>query len=110
MGSAPSIHVRVLVQGELGPTWSAMFSDLAVEPVSVGATLIDGDVPDQAALHGLLAATRDLGLSLIALEAGVMPEFPGGLLQSRPQAIAGSVGPSARTQSGAKRRPSPDGE
>lgn len=74
MGSATGFHVRVLVQGELGPTWSAMFSDLIVEPVSVGTTLIHGEVPDQAALHGLLAAIRDFGLSLISVEAGVIPE------------------------------------
>ncbi|HEY6056567.1 MAG TPA: hypothetical protein VIV06_00970, partial [Candidatus Limnocylindrales bacterium] len=68
MASPAGIYVRVLVQGELGPTWSAAFADLAVDSGSEGMTLISGRLPDQAALHGLLAAVRDLGLSLVSVE------------------------------------------
>jgi hypothetical protein len=61
-------EIRVRVQGELGPTWSAMFSGLCVEPQADGTTLLRGSVQDQAALHGLLGAIRDLGLSIVAAE------------------------------------------
>jgi hypothetical protein len=33
-----------------------------------GDTLLTGPVPDQAALHGLLARVRDLGLVLISIQ------------------------------------------
>ncbi len=61
-------EIRVRVQGELGPAWSAMFAGLRVEPQVDGTTLLAGGVPDQAALHGLLGAIRDLGLSIVAAE------------------------------------------
>jgi len=61
-------QVRVLVQGELPATWSSVFSDLAVTAEPDGTTFISGELADQAAVHGLLAAIRDLGLSLISVE------------------------------------------
>ena len=60
--------MRVRVHGELGPVWSSMFADLRVEPQPDGTTLLMGRVPDQAALHGLLSAIRDLGLSIVDAE------------------------------------------
>ena len=59
--------VEFRVRGELGPSWSAVFADLAVEPGPQDTTIIRGEARDQAALHGLLAAIRDLGLSLISV-------------------------------------------
>jgi hypothetical protein len=61
-------QVRVRVQGELPATWSSVFSDLAVTTEPDGTTLVCGELADQAAVHGLLAAIRDLGLSLISVE------------------------------------------
>jgi len=61
-------QVRVLVQGELPATWSSVSSDLAVTAEPDGTTFISGELADQAAVHGLLAAIRDLGLSLISVE------------------------------------------
>jgi hypothetical protein len=76
MGPPAGFNVRVQVLGELGPTWSAMFADLSAEPGAGGTTLISGEIPDQAALHGLLAAIRDLGLSLLSVET-LVPPNPG---------------------------------
>lgn len=59
--------VRLRVRGELGPAWSEVFEDLAVEPETDGTTIIWGEVRDQAALFGLFAAIRDLGLSPISI-------------------------------------------
>ena len=56
--------LRVL--GFLAPRWSCWFAGLAVE-TSDGETVIVGPVDDQAALHGLLARIRDLGLPLLGL-------------------------------------------
>jgi hypothetical protein len=68
MGRSVRYQVRVRVQGELTPSWSAMFGELAVAAQPDGTTLVTGELSDQAALHGLLGAIRDLGLSLISVD------------------------------------------
>ena len=47
---------------------------MAAEPD--GTTLVSGELADQAAVHGLLAAIRDLGLSLISVETVAIPSRP----------------------------------
>jgi len=58
-------HVRV--KGELGPEWADWLGDLTVTQEAEGVTLLTCDLPDQAALHGLLRKLRDLGLPLISI-------------------------------------------
>jgi hypothetical protein len=73
-------QVRIRVAGQLPPTWSDVLGDLAVAADPDGTTLLHGEVPDQAALHGLLDAIRDLGLALISVDivAGRRPSMPMG--------------------------------
>jgi len=73
MQRAIRYRVRVQVQGEVAPGWSAVLGELAVIPELDGTTLITGELPDQAAVHGLLGSIRDLGLSLIAAETAAIP-------------------------------------
>ena len=54
--------------------WSAWFDGLQITSEPDGVTLIAGPVTDQAALHGLLAKVRDLGLPLISVHR-VAPEI-----------------------------------
>ena len=58
---------EIEVGGHLGINWFDWFDDITVECKS-GITNITIDVVDQAALHGLLARIRDLGLPLISLQ------------------------------------------
>jgi hypothetical protein len=55
------------VGGVLDPGWSAWFEGLRVSSDQAGQTVIAGPVADQAALHGLLAKIRDLGLPLLSV-------------------------------------------
>jgi hypothetical protein len=73
MHRATRYQVRVRVRGELAPGWSAVLADLAVVPGLDGTTLVSGELPDQAAVHGLLGSIRDLGLSLISVETTSIP-------------------------------------
>jgi hypothetical protein len=67
MGDRPDTRVyEIRVQGELTTRWSDWFAGLTVE-TGDGETRIVGPVDDQAALHGLLARIRDLGLPLLAV-------------------------------------------
>jgi hypothetical protein len=63
----PPVHYEIRVNGVLGGGWSAWFAGLRVTSDEHGQTTISGAVADQAALHGLLAKARDLGLPLVSV-------------------------------------------
>ena len=58
---------EIRLQGHLDPRWSQWFDGFILAPEPEGVTVLRGRVPDQAALHGLLARLRDLGLPLISV-------------------------------------------
>jgi hypothetical protein len=55
------------LKGHLEDRWAAWFGDLTITREDNGDTLLIGPVVDQAALHGLLAKVRDLGLPLLSV-------------------------------------------
>ena len=59
------MHYEIRVNGVLDGGWSAWFDGLEIRSDQAGQTTIAGPVTDQAALHGLLAKVRDLGLELL---------------------------------------------
>ena len=63
-GELPAYY-ELRVQGILDGRWSAWFGGLRVTSDQAGQSIIAGPVTDQAALHGLLAKIRDLGLPLL---------------------------------------------
>ena len=73
MARSISYQVRVRVEGQLPAAWSVLFAGLETAADPDGTTLVGGEVPDQAAVHGLLDAIRDLGLSLISIETVAVP-------------------------------------
>jgi ABC-2 type transport system ATP-binding protein len=60
-------YYRIRIRGELDCGRSAWFDNVALV-VENDKTILFGDIKDQAALHGLLAKVRDLGLELISVE------------------------------------------
>jgi hypothetical protein len=71
---------RIRLEGQLSADWSEWFG-LAVTPLEDGDTLLVGPLPDQAALHGVFARIRDLGLSLVCVSrstGGASPPAVGG--------------------------------
>ena len=66
---------EIRVKGHLDNRWAAWFDGLTLAHGSDGTTIIHGPVADQAALHGLLQKTRDLGLPLISVNH-VAPGHP----------------------------------
>jgi hypothetical protein len=61
------MHYEIRIEGLLDQRWSAWFDGLQITCQPGGVTVIVGPVADQAALHGLLAKVRDLGLALISV-------------------------------------------
>lgn len=62
------VQYMIRVRGELGPQWSEWFGGMAVVCQGNGITELVGVLADQAALHGVLAQVRDLGLVLLGVE------------------------------------------
>ncbi len=58
---------RIHVRAYLHEGWSGWFDGLAIEHEPDGSTLLVGPLADQAALHGVLAKVRDLGLTLLSV-------------------------------------------
>jgi hypothetical protein len=62
-----TVFYEIQVQEQLDDHWTAWFDGLTLTRVG-GTTFLHGPVADQAALHGLLDRTRDLGLALISVQ------------------------------------------
>lgn len=68
MTASGPFRIRVRIDGELGPALAEVFGDLRVTAIGDGTTVLEGDLVDQPAVHGLLGRIRDLGLSLLEVE------------------------------------------
>jgi hypothetical protein len=58
---------EIRVKGHLEGRWSEWFDGLEITNLENGEALLSGEIVDQAALHGVLAKVRDLGLPLVAV-------------------------------------------
>jgi hypothetical protein len=65
---------QLRLEGHLDSHWAAWFDDLTLTREDDATTTLRGLVPDQAALHGLLAKVRDLGITLISVEVIDTPD------------------------------------
>ena len=55
---------QIRIKGILDEKWSDWFDGFTIKHESQNETILEGPVPDQGALHGLLARLRDLGLPI----------------------------------------------
>jgi hypothetical protein len=73
MSDSAPLAYEFRVERHLGPALTAHFPGFTVAHEKEGTTLLRGSVPDQAALHGVLARIRDLGLTLLELRQVATP-------------------------------------
>lgn len=59
---------QLLVVGHIASHWFTALCDVQTIWDDDGVTRLVAQLPDQAALHGLLARIRDLGLILLSVE------------------------------------------
>jgi hypothetical protein len=57
---------QIRLKGVLDSSWSDWFGGFSII-VQGDETVLVGSVPDQAALHGILAKINDLGLAIISV-------------------------------------------
>ncbi len=63
----PALY-RIRIKGHLAAHWAEWFGGMTITRLDNGESLIEGEVIDQAALHGMLMHIRDLGLPLLAVD------------------------------------------
>jgi len=56
-------HIRI--KGHLTSQWSDWFDGMTIINQPNGEAWLEGELPDQSALYGLLTKIRDLGLPLL---------------------------------------------
>jgi ABC-type multidrug transport system ATPase subunit len=75
---------QIRVKGHLTGSWSEWFEDLSLRAEGDGEMVLSGPLVDQAALHGVLARLRDLGLPLLSVSrcdldlGAIFPRGPDG--------------------------------
>lgn len=58
--------LEIYCRGRLDASWSDWFQGLTIEPVAPDRTSLSGEVPDNAAIYGVLSTMSSLGLTLIS--------------------------------------------
>ena len=61
--------VELRVKGHMDEHWSEWFENFKLMQSEGNETVLVGEVKDQAALYGLIAKMRDLGLTLVAVNS-----------------------------------------
>lgn len=63
-----SAFCEIIVKGHLDIDWSEWFEGLTIAHDDQGETMLSGQIRDQAALYGLIAKVRDMGLSIVLVK------------------------------------------
>ena len=64
-------RVEICIEGQLDETWSEWFEGFMVSHNEQNQTILVGELPDQAALYGLITKLRDLGLNLLSVNSQI---------------------------------------
>jgi hypothetical protein len=65
---AKPVFYEIRVEGHIDDSWSSWFEGLTLRHEQSGETVLSGPLADEAALHGVLAKIRDLGLPLVEMK------------------------------------------
>jgi hypothetical protein len=63
------LHVEITVMKRIDFNWSEWFEGMTIRHTDRDETILSGTVVDQAALYGLLAKLRNLGLPLVSVNS-----------------------------------------
>ena len=63
------LKVEIQVKGHIDKDWSEWLGGLTIAHTEEDNTVLTGSLPDQAALYGLIAQLRNLGLPLVLVNS-----------------------------------------
>ena len=63
-------RVEIHIEGRLDPLWIDWLDGFSISYAGENETVLAGQVTDQAALYGLIAKLRDLGVKLLSVNFG----------------------------------------
>ena len=63
-------RVEIRIEGHLDQSWADWLDGFTLIHTEEGETILTGEVKDQAALYGLIAKLRDLGVKLLSIKSG----------------------------------------
>lgn len=63
-------RVEIRVESHLDKAWADWLDGFTLTHIEEGETILTGKVKDQAALYGLIAKLRDMGVKLISVYSG----------------------------------------
>jgi hypothetical protein len=66
--SAARLFIQIELKEKLSPYFQDDFEGIRIEHPASGGAVLCGEVPDQAALHGILERIRDLNLNLVSVQ------------------------------------------
>ena len=69
-------YYQIRVKGRLERRWEHWFDGLRLS-IEHDTTILEGEMPDQAALYGVLLKIRDLGLPLLSVQRLTHSEMTG---------------------------------
>jgi hypothetical protein len=61
-------RAEIRIEEHLDEKWAEWFDGFDFSYPETGETILTGCVPDQAALYGLIAKLRDLGIKLVSVK------------------------------------------
>ena len=63
-------QVEIRIEGHLDQSWADWLDGFTLTHTEQGETILTGEITDQAAMYGLIAKLRDLGVKLISVNSG----------------------------------------
>jgi hypothetical protein len=66
--------IEIHIKGQIDEKWSEWFGGLSISQSDPDETILTGLVTDQAALYGIIARLRDLGLELTSVRSRKIKE------------------------------------
>jgi hypothetical protein len=60
-------HTEIHVKGKIDPSWSDWFGDLEIEEAMSDETVLVGQLPDMAAVYGVISRLGSLVLPLVSV-------------------------------------------
>lgn len=60
-------QVEIRIEGHLNKRWTDWLGGFTIDHIEQDQTRLSGPIQDQAALYGLMAKLRDLGVKLVSI-------------------------------------------